>query len=530
MSWLSTTRTTGAAASGVAKAIACPECPATSSRNRPWAQVWRDERTNSYFDGQRFWVQCGTQHRVEVWGQDNTDFDSPPPPPPPSIHGPQGFEVRIIDANPQTAYVQVAVKKWVPDFPVQLVFISPVTVETVTHAVDEETLYEGTASSSPVHVFLLEQEPMKCLQMVPGTNGRGWARRRTDFTRGEAAKAQADTASANAEDKKQAEQNKALGNTGPDPNAWIYQEGDGGCFDLHLTFARPTAGNMLVTLGAGAAYYRQTPKIFCRGNAPPPPSSPPPPLPPSPPPPRSPPPLRPPPGCPPPVEPPDPSPPPPLPPPSEPGAPAVVASPPSPSPPPPVPPFGPPLSAAPQNLAAAAHSLAHSAEHSSRPSAGGLLAAAPAGTAPILVIFIAGMVLAVLGLLARRRPLAVGDHGAYSAAASCEADDDDDNTDGTAAEEHDAPPRRAPLSSRTARAPARAPARAVDTLEAAKHDEVGLTNDAIIEAAVRSAAAAPQRQVQRQKPPATKSARVTAAPSAPPPATREKRGTYADWD
>ena len=232
MSWLSKPSPGAAAAKD---RIACPECPA-ESHERPWAKVWRDS-SHSYFDGQRFWVECGTAHGAghEVWGQDNPDFDSPPPPPPPSVHGPLGFEARVIDANPQSAYMQVAVKRWVPDFPVQLVFISPVSVESVTHAVDEEQVFEGTASSSPVHVFTLEQEPMRCLQMVPGTNGRGWARdrRRTDYVaQRDAAKAQADAAGANEESKVQAERNKALGNTGPSPvdearQYYVLRDGEG---------------------------------------------------------------------------------------------------------------------------------------------------------------------------------------------------------------------------------------------------------------------------------------------------------------
>ena len=93
-----------------------------------------------------------------------------------------------------------------PDFPLQLIFISEVTVKEATHAVDEEHLYEGTAKPSTAHVLILEEEPMQCLHMVPGTNGRGWARRRKlDFSRGDGMKAQADAASAEAEDKVQAE-------------------------------------------------------------------------------------------------------------------------------------------------------------------------------------------------------------------------------------------------------------------------------------------------------------------------------------
>jgi hypothetical protein len=211
---------------------ACPECPDTS---HPWAKVFRDQAT-SFFDGQRFWVECGTAHRQEVWGVMNPDFDSPPPPPPPSVHGPMGFDVHMIDTTPKAAYVQVEVKRWVPDFPLQLIFISSVTVKEVTHAVDEQKLYEGVATSSSSHTFTLDDEPMRCLRPVPGTNGRGWARelgsshtrRRASYTRTDAAKEEADAALANNEEQAQAARNKELGNKGPDPNAWTYKEGDGG--------------------------------------------------------------------------------------------------------------------------------------------------------------------------------------------------------------------------------------------------------------------------------------------------------------
>lgn len=98
--------------------VACPECPEdAASRNRPWAKVWRDERVHGFFDGNRYWTECGTAHRYEVWGTDNEELDSPPPPPPPSVHGPLGFDAHVIDANPREAYMQVEVKRWVPDFP-----------------------------------------------------------------------------------------------------------------------------------------------------------------------------------------------------------------------------------------------------------------------------------------------------------------------------------------------------------------------------------------------------------------------------
>ena len=90
----------------------CPECP-DNNGNRPWAKVY-SQRAHSYWDGMRYWVGCGTGHREEVFEDDR--YDSPPPPPPPSLHGPQGFDVHIIDTNPLGAYLQVEVKLGCPTF------------------------------------------------------------------------------------------------------------------------------------------------------------------------------------------------------------------------------------------------------------------------------------------------------------------------------------------------------------------------------------------------------------------------------